>query len=137
MAGLDAESIANHDEVSNQFAFPSRNNPFSVLIPMLEQVEVEWESTYTSEDQELAPVNRRIVGSEILYMILRVLSFSASKTLGGTGYHLQLYGYISSLSFNTDGRSMRLQSQQVIYTLLPYGRCSLPVEGSCIWCIRP
>jgi hypothetical protein len=92
MAGLDAESIANHDEVSNQFAFPSRNNQFSVLIPMLEQVEVEWESTYTSEDQELAPVSRRIVGSGILYMILRVLSFSASKTLGGTGYHLQLYG---------------------------------------------
>ena len=91
MAGLDAESTANHDNVSNQFAFLSLNNPFGVLIPTLEQIEVEWESTYT-EDQDLAPVNRRIIGMDILHMILRVLSFSASKTLVGTGYHLQLYG---------------------------------------------
>ena len=92
MAGLDAESTANHDNVSNQFTFPSLNNPFGVLIPMLEQVEDEWESTYTSEEQELGPLNRRITGADILHMILRVLSFSASKTLVGTGYHLQLYG---------------------------------------------
>jgi hypothetical protein len=66
---------------------------------MLEQVEVEWESTYTSEDQELAPVNRRIAGSEILSMILRILLFSASKTLSGTSYHLQFYGYIFFVVF--------------------------------------
>jgi len=76
MADLDAETIAIHDEVSNQFVAPSLNNQFIILVPMLEQVEVEWESTYTSEDQELAPVNRRIAGSEILSMILRILLFS-------------------------------------------------------------
>jgi len=100
MAGLDVKSIADHDEVSNQFAFPSWNNPFSVLIPTLEQVEVEWESTYTSEDQELALVNAN-PQVWILYMILHVLLFSASKTLDGMGY-------IYSLSFNTDGGSMQL-----------------------------
>jgi hypothetical protein len=99
MADLDAETIAIHDEVSNQFAAASLNNQFSILVPMLEQVEVEWESTYTSEDQELAPVNRRIAGSEILSMILRILLFSASKTLSGTSYHLQFYGYIFFVVF--------------------------------------
>jgi hypothetical protein len=91
---LDVEVAMTHDEISNQFAAPSLNNQFSVLISMLEQVEDEWDSTYTSEDQDLAPVNRRIAGSEILSMILRILLFSASKTLGGTGYHLQLYACI-------------------------------------------
>jgi hypothetical protein len=47
---LDVEVAMTHDGVSNQFAAPSLNNQFSVLILMLEQVEDEWESTYTSED---------------------------------------------------------------------------------------